>query len=190
MKDMLKFAFILMTVTLIASGALALVNSVTAPKIAKQKQKELKQGLVYVLPESADGVIIRKQVDDLVFYAGYAKKDTSELTGYAFSCYGDGYSSTIWTLAGVDTSGLINRIRILDQKETPGLGACCTEVKSGDMQPLWPKQFQDKEAESVAVTKDGGAIESITGATITSRAIANSIAAKSKSLFHLLEKQE
>ncbi|MBN2102548.1 RnfABCDGE type electron transport complex subunit G [bacterium] len=189
MKEILKYALILMTVTLIASGALALVNSLTAPKIEAQKQKELQQGLSNVLCNVDYGIIEKQQLNGHVYYTGYADKDTSQLSGYAFSAYGLGYSSTIWILVGIDTAGFITGINILDQKETPGLGARCTEIKSGEKNPWWVEQFRNKNAKTISVVKDGGTIESITGATITSRAITNAISEKSKILLQQLNNQ-
>jgi len=190
MKEIIKYALILMAVTLTASGALALVNHFTAPKIEAQKQKELSLGLAYVLPEAESGIIIEEKLNETVIYKGYANKDTTQLTGYAFSAYAQGYSSRIWTLVGVDTAGLINRINILDQKETPGLGARCTEIKSGDKNPWWQRQFQEKNAQTISVKNDGGTIESITGATITSRSITNAVSEQSRILFNNLNHQE
>ena len=77
---------------------------------------------------------------------------------------------------GIDTSYTIYAIKILSQQETPGLGSLCEQVRSGESNPWWQAQFTGKTAKGIAVDKDKGEIESITGATITSRAITNSIA--------------
>lgn len=182
MKELLKYAFILMMVTLTASGALSLVNQITTPKIEAQKQQELLNGLAYVLPEASEGVIISITQKEMQYFEGYSNKDTTHMIGIAFSSYAKGYSSTIWTLVGLDTVGNIVRINVLDQKETPGLGTRCMEIKPGETEPWWQFQFQGKKAAKMAVDKDGGKIVSITGATITSRAITNGIALQSKTL--------
>ena len=179
-----------MLVTFAASGALAIVNSFTAPKIAAQKQKEFSEGLLYVLPECENGVILHEQAGNDIYYLGYANNDTTDLTGYAFSCFDKGYSSTIWTLVGVDTAGLIKKIKVLDQKETPGLGTRCAEIKSGEDTPWWQRQFQGKKATEVSLDKDQGDIVSITGATITSRAITDGIARRSSAILNHVYAQE
>lgn len=189
-KEMLKYACILMVVTITASGSLALVNNVTTSKIDIQKQKELNLGLSYVLPGTSEGVIVPVQSGSDVYYIGYGKSDTTQLIGYAFSCYGQGYSSEIWTLVGMDSNGVILKINILDQKETPGLGTRCVELKPGESEPWWQIQFQGKKATSVALDKDDGEIVAITGATITSRAITDAIRERSKSIWIQLNSQE
>ncbi|MFC1569627.1 FMN-binding protein [bacterium] len=189
-KELIKYAFILMVVTLTASGTLALVHSITAEKIEFEKRKELRQGLSYVLPGSLNGVIITVESDNYIYYEGYANRDTTQLIEYAFSSFAKGYSSTIWTLVGLDTTGSISRIKILDQKETPGLGTRCTEIKSGENEAWWEVQFQGKDVRTVSVDKDDGNIISITGATITSRAITNSIAEQATTLLNHLKSQE
>ena len=66
---------------------------------------------------------------------------------------------------------------MLSQVETPGLGTKVEEVKYGEDDPWFTRQFLGKTANAVAVDKDGGDIQSITGATISSRALAKSVVA-------------
>lgn len=85
-----------------------------------------------------------------------------------------GYSGTIRLLAGIDVQeNRLSAVRPLFHQETPGLGDQIDPDKSD-----WLKQFDlpldtDK---TIAVKKDGGDFDSITGATITSRAVANVLA--------------
>ena len=93
--------------------------------------------------------------------------------------------TTVTTVTGVDTAFKLLGIKITSQQETPGLGAKCQEIRYGESEPWFQRQFfkeyQNQKgakalnALAVAVDKDGGKIHSITGATITGRAIANSI---------------
>jgi electron transport complex protein RnfG len=64
---------------------------------------------------------------------------------------------------------------VLSQQETPGLGTRCQEIRRGETEPWWQAQFKGKRISEVAVDKDNGIIQSITGATITSRAITDGI---------------
>lgn len=185
---MLKYALILMCVTLAASGALGFVNQLTQPKIAAQKQLELQKGLSAVLPGTADGIIVPDEENAV--YRGYANQDTSDFRGIAFSSFAKGYSSTIWTLVGLDSNGTVMKIRVLGQQETPGLGTKCMEIRSGESEPWWQAQFEGKFAPDLRVDKDGGEIVSITGATITSRAITNDIAARSGTIIEKLKMTE
>ena len=191
LKDIVKYGFILMFITLSASGALGLVNRITAPKIEAQKNKQLANGLSYVLPGTESGLILQTRADDNIsLYKGYANRDTTHLVGYAFSAYGKGYSSVIWTLVGMDTAGVILKIEVLSQQETPGLGTRCEEIKSGDREPWWQKQFQGKESRSLELGRPPDHIQAITGATVTSNAITKSIRLESIKIFDSIRKKD
>ena len=176
MKEIIKYAGVLGLVMLIAAGALAYVNGITKPRILAQQKKDLTAGLYAVLPGSESGVIIEHQPGDgLTYYAGFARQDTSELIGYALPVVSKGYSSNVRTLVGIDSVGQIIALKVLFQQETPGLGTRIEEVRSGQTQPWFITQFKGKSAQHVLVDKDGGDIQSITGATITSRAVTDGI---------------
>ena len=161
---------------LIAAGALAYVNGITKPRILAQQKKDLTAGLYAVLPGSESGVIVEHQSDDgLTYYAGFARPDTSNLIGYALPVVSKGYSSNVRTLVGIDSVGKIIALKVLFQQETPGLGTRIEEIRSGDTSPWFTTQFRGKNAQDVLVDKDGGDIQSITGATITSRAVTDGI---------------
>jgi electron transport complex protein RnfG len=95
--------------------------------------------------------------------------------GYAFKSEGNGYSSLIETMVGIDTTGKITHIKIISQKETPGLGTFSENSEPFTGKKWSTRQFEGKTYDQLKVDKDGGQIVSITGATITSRAITNSI---------------
>jgi len=189
MKDILKFSLVLGLVTGIAAYALAMVNQITKPRIAFQQQLALNEGLYAVLPGSDNGCIIQNQLDDQnIFYKGYLNQDTTGFIGYALPVESKGYSSTIRTLVGLDSSQKIIALKILFQQETPGLGTKCEEIRPGDSTPWFQDQFEGITATSVFLSKEGGSIQSITGATITSAAITNGVRASSSQLFNVLDK--
>ncbi|HSV91820.1 MAG TPA: FMN-binding protein, partial [Desulfobacterales bacterium] len=68
---------------------------------------------------------------------------------------------------GVDASGALTGVQVLEHTETPGLGAKITTA--------WIDQFKGKTRDEVALRKDGGAIDAIAAATISSRAVARAI---------------
>lgn len=181
MRDILRFGFILTLVAVVASGSLAWVNKITLPKRLEQARMELQKGLFSVLPGVNErGILPVEENGAVVYYEGYRDQNKTDLIGYAFLSPSRGYSSTIRTLVGVDSVGNIIAIRILSQEETPGLGTRCQEVRSGETEPWWQRQFAGLDALSVALDKDGGSIDTITGATITSRAITNGIREKTE----------
>lgn len=189
MKDIPRFTSILTVVALITAASLAWVDKITKPKIVSQHEKLLSKALATVLPGAFGKRIVPvKEKDAILYYKEYTQN--GQLMGYAFLAEGKGYSSTIRTLVGIDTSGVILNIKILSQQETPGLGSLCEEVKSGEQEPWWQQQFKNKNTVGLTVDKDKGKIESITGATITSRAVVNSIADRAAWLMQLLKKEE
>jgi electron transport complex protein RnfG len=87
-----------------------------------------------------------------------------EEIGYAFIATGTGYGGTIKTMVGMYKNSTISGVNIISQSETPGLGTQIAE-------PDFTNQFSGKRVEEVRLRRDGGVIDAITGATISSRAI-------------------
>lgn len=176
MKDIIKLGLTLLLVTAIAGAALSLVNNITKPRIEEQKRLVTERALISALPNADKRAIDPfPNADSVKYYIGYKDTSRQEFVGYAFVAKGAGYSSTIETMVGVDSTGSVIGIKIMQQVETPGLGTKIEEVKYGQNYAWFQQQFIDKLANSVAVDKDNGKITSVTGATISSRAVANSI---------------
>lgn len=99
-----------------------------------------------------------------------ARKD-DEIIGYAVNTYTDkGFSGRINIMAGFKADGTINNIAVLEHKETPGLG-----TKMAD--PPFRNQFNDRNPSQfvLKVKKDGGQVDAITAATISSRAFCDAV---------------
>ena len=81
-----------------------------------------------------------------------------------------GYNGLIELMVGFSPDGKIYKIDVLQQKETPGLGTKITEDK-------FKNQFdgQDPKSFVLKVTKDGGEVDAITAATISSRAFCEAV---------------
>ena len=106
--------------------------------------------------------------DSLEIYP--AKKD-NEIVGYAINTYSNkGFSGTISLMTGFKPDGTIINISVLYQKETPGLG---TKMK----EPEFKDQFTGKNPSefTLKVKKDGGQVDAITAATISSRAFCDAV---------------
>ncbi len=165
MKYYLRLGFVLLIITVVASGILAYINSITKPIIDENNRIAKEEARLHVLPEavSFDSIFIYNEEN---VYRG--KNDAGEVVGYTFVASQYGYSSDVKTMVGVLPDFKINRISIIDQKETPGLGANCEK-------PEFLQSFDNLSEQDLLVDKDGGKLVSITGATITTRAIAYSI---------------
>jgi electron transport complex protein RnfG len=175
MKFIFKLAAILGTTCIIAAFSLGGVFEITKARIAAERAKVLEEALSLVLPD-AKKIVPTNDASGKKYYRGYATEDTTQAPiGYSIIAYGKGYSSTIQILTGVDLTGTIVGIKVLFQQETPGLGTKSQEVLYDESDPWFQRQYLKKSGLSIAVDKDGGTIKSITGATITSRAITNAI---------------
>jgi electron transport complex protein RnfG len=101
----------------------------------------------------------------------YPAKNGDEIVGYAVNTYTKkGFSGNISLMAGFNPDGTIINIAVLEQKETPGLGTKMTE-------PGFKDQFNGKNPADFAlkVKKDGGSVDAITAATISSRAFCDAV---------------
>ncbi|MDX9745491.1 MAG: FMN-binding protein [Syntrophales bacterium] len=175
MLNITKLGFILGIFCVSAAFALSAVYESTKGKIAYEKEKVMQEALRSVLPE-AKNIVLTTSPDGKEYYCGFAGDDTDvPPVGYAIVAAGKGYSSTIQTLVGLAPDGVIKGMNIMYQQETPGLGTKAVEIKYGEKDPWFQRQFIGSFGDTVAVDKDGGKIQCITGSTITSRAIASSI---------------
>ena len=159
---MLKFTGVLAGVCVVAAIVLGLTYNITRPLIREQAAKEQRQALEKVIP-GAD-TYEKKLYSKGEYFE--CRKD-KRIIGYAIFAAGTGYSGDISMLLGIDSKGNILGVEILSQSETPGLGARCIEVKRGYDEPWFLEQFRGKNAPFLKL-KD---IETITGSTITSKAI-------------------
>lgn len=180
-----KYAATLAIICLAASGLLSAVFNLTQPKILYQKAQEELSGLKEVCPRAADFEPV-KDGEDVVYYK--ALDGGKNIIGYAFKAVKKGYSSDIVTMAGMDRDGVISRIKILSQNETPGLGTRITEVIQKETfwdvvlkksklgappRPWFQSQFDGKKSEDLK-----GSVHVITGATVSSRAVIDSVQEK------------
>jgi len=169
MKFFLKLGLILLVFCIIATALLAYVNSITKPKIDALKIKEAEEARNKLIPGAAfeSRTISIPDADSIVYYVATDEK-TKELKGYTFTAAKAGYSSTVKTMAAASPDFKLIDIQVIEQAETPGLGANCVK-------PEFAAKFRDKTPAELKVDKDGGKIASMTGATITTRAVTNSL---------------
>ncbi len=161
-----------LTVTCILIALLlAVTNAVTAPKIAElqvQTQAESRQA---VLPDAGTFSEEKTVALDGTEYAYCEGLDAQgNCVGYVFTTSAKGYGGDVVVMSGVDLDGTVTGIQTLELNETAGLG-----MKAGEESFLG--QFTGKSA-GIGVAKNSpGAndIQALTGATITSRAVTDSV---------------
>ncbi len=88
----------------------------------------------------------------------------------------DGYSGAIEFIVGVNRDGSIAGVRVLQHRETPGLGDAVDHRKSDWLEGFRGRSLQNPELAGWEVRKDGGEFDQFTGATITPRAVVRATA--------------
>lgn len=151
------------------SAALGYVYSLTKGPIENAEKQKVNNAIKLVVPEfdNDPGSEVYK-VEDLDFFP--AKKN-GQLVALAIKSYSNnGFSGYISVMVGIKPDGSICGTSVMEQKETPGLG---TKLK----EPKFRDQFNDKNPEqfNIKVKKDGGDVDAITAATISSRAFCDAI---------------
>lgn len=151
--------------SLVVGAALAGVNILTEKPIAEAQAQARRAAIAAVLPPFDNNPYDNSfEQDGLTLFP--AVKDGRNV-GMAVETFSEnGFSGRFTILAGFDSEGRITGYRVLEHAETPGLGARMGEWFS-----------EEGSTHSVighrrpfAVTGDGGDIDAITGATISSRA--------------------
>lgn len=172
MKGTLRLVLVLTSVCLVASFSLALVNQVTAPRIAQQKKEAKLSAIRKVLPQFDNDPIEDKKELVETFYLG---KKKGKIVGVAVEAKGEGYGADISVIVGIDLKGEVTGVEILEHLETPGLGAR-VELSEFMDQFLGKSLANSKLVDgSLAVGKDGGDIDALTGATISSCGVTQAV---------------
>ncbi len=155
----------LTAICLVCSALLAVVYAVTKEPIDAAAQKKTADAISLVLPAFTDAPEEAVVTLDGTSYTYYTATTDSEPVGYAIISSSSGFGGTLQVMVGVTVDGVIYNTSVLSQSETPGLGAKCVD-------PAFSGQFQnfDPRANTLSVKKDGGDVDAITAATITSRA--------------------
>jgi len=167
MKYIIQLGLILLIFCAVASGILAYVNSKTSPVIAARKLLEEEQTRKELLPLAKSFEQVKAAAGtNFVYYV--ASNETGQVIGYALIAAKNGYSSLVKSMVALDSEYRIINMKVIDQNETPGLGTNCA------IESFW-KLFRNLGYDDLLVDKDGGKIKSLTGATITTRAVTNSI---------------
>ena len=150
----------LLTLVVLASVVLlSLTNDFTKDRIAAQMDQEVLNLLRGIFPEMSR-YTLREDI-----YTVYRDDAT---IGYAFLATGKGYGGDISILVGLQDENTVKGIKILSQSETPGLGSRITESSFTD-------RFAGLALSDVALTRDGGRVDAITGSTVSSGAVVDAV---------------
>jgi electron transport complex protein RnfG len=149
----------LVIIVFVAVSLLMVISDFTMEKIIAERNAEIIAQLETIFSE----------IDDYEYKDEYYEVYSGGgVAGYAFIAKGKGYGGEIEILVGVDTEFEIEKVIILSNTETPGLGTRIAE-------DFFTDQFTGLGINDIRLSKDGGKIDAITGATISSTAVTDAV---------------
>jgi Na+-translocating ferredoxin:NAD+ oxidoreductase subunit G len=179
MGEMIKMVVVLTVLSVISGGALAFIQDTTTEKIEYNKLQFIKGPAIKAILSgtSNDPIVDRfkiKQGDtERSFFVG---KYDGAPKAVAFESSGKGFGGDVGIVVGVDLeTDKILGVGVTTHSETPGVGS------RAKTDPTFVSQFKDQLLkDSFKVTADGGQVNAISGATITSRAVSSALSDASK----------
>ena len=168
-----RMIVVLTCVGLVSGAILSSVGILTKDRIALNRQKEIEAAILQVLPGTAASAIVYEE-EGLTIYEG--TDAAGDPSGYAVLTKGTGFQDIITLMVGLDPDmNMIRRLSVLEQKETPGLGAKITS------QETFLQFWEDKDSSSPLSLKKPAVgsreelaqneVNTITGATISSQKV-------------------
>jgi electron transport complex protein RnfG len=174
-SNLINMVVALLVITAVSGGLLGLVYGMTKDTIAEVDQKKNEAAIQAVLPlegeitYKADTLKYDYEGTTLTFPCNLAYDTNGNFQGAAVKTSEGGFGGKIDMMVGFLADGTIKGTSVLSHAETPGLGA--------NMTGKFKDQFVDKNPASykLTVSKDGGDVDAITAATITSRAFTKAV---------------
>ena len=173
-KDTLINMFVaLFVICIVSGGVLGVVYNATKDPIAAAETAKKTEAIKNVLPEFNElkETMVMSALEDteIPFYLAY-DADNNFIGAAVETFTNKGFSGNISLMVGILADGTLKNISVLQHAETPGLGSKMTE-------PTFKDQFNGKKADSfnIKVKKDGGDVDAITAATISSRAFCDAV---------------
>ena len=157
-STLVNMVAVLFTITLVASAGVGYVNMITVGPIAEAKAAATQSALRAVLPP----------------FAVHTARSGEAVVGYAVETASkNGFSGMIRMVVGFDATGRVLNVNVLEQNETPGLGTKMADEGN----PLFASfEGRNPGEMKLAVKKDGGDVDALTAATISSRAYVDAMA--------------
>lgn len=178
MNETIKLGLVLLIITAVAGGVLALSNSFTAPIIAEFEKQEALGALMEIFPDAEDV----NEIDEALLEEIKANNKFvievneiltgGEVVGYSLKTISGGYGGDIATITGIYLDGNLAGIKVVNNSETPGLG---TKIEGED----FTNSFIDKSAENPLVPVGAPSAENevqlLSGATISTNGVLSGV---------------
>ena len=172
-STLVNMVAVLFTITLVASAGVGYVNMITVGPIAEAKAAATQSALRAVLPPFDRTETTELTLDELPV-AVHTARSGEAVVGYAVETASkNGFSGMIRMVVGFDATGRVLNVNVLEQNETPGLGTKMADEGN----PLFASfEGRNPGEMKLAVKKDGGDVDALTAATISSRAYVDAMA--------------
>jgi len=166
-KYFAKLTLVLFVITVVVAALLGAVNAVTENKIIEANKAKTVNALKVVMPTASSFEEIGYKGKDTLVTELYVAKSGNTSSGYVVKVSPSGYGGEISMVVGVSTTGKITGVSIISMSETSGLGTNASKDS-------FLNQYTGV-SDTQSVKKDGGKIDALTGATITSRAVTKGV---------------
>ena len=185
LRSVLRSGLILATFAVVGVSLVALSFEATEERIAANRRAALLRSLhSLVKPEEHDNdmfsdvVLVRSPLwlgteGTVAVYR--ARKDNEPVAAVLTPVAPDGYNGTIRLLVGIRHDGTLAGVRVIEHRETPGLGDGIEERRSDWIHSFDGRSLDDPVADGWRVKRDGGVFDQFTGATITPRAVVKAV---------------
>lgn len=166
MKETIKLGLILLVISVVSAGVLAVSNNLTKDQIAAQAMAGSIAALDEIFGEGKEFKYSEKQ--DAIIESNPAVVEVFEayegesLVGYAIKSITKGFAGDVMILTGFSTDSQVLGMRVLEHGETKGLGSRAAD-------PEYTSLYVGKDANSEVV------VDSISGATVTSKAVLSGV---------------
>ena len=176
-STLLNMTAVLFGITLVASAGVGFVNMITVEPIAAAKEAATLAALNEVLPAFDATTTEELTIDDMPITV-YTATAGGSVSGYAVqSMTKQGFGGVVRLMVGFTPEGEVVNVNVLEQTETPGLGTKMADEGNVLLGSVKGQKLEEKKLVDgrLAVKKDGGDVDALTAATISSRAYVDAI---------------
>ena len=176
-STLINMVAVLFGITLVASAGVGAVYMITKDPIAQADAQAKVDALTKVLPPFETTTSAVQTIDDMPITVYTATKE-GVVAGYAVETMSkDGFGGAISLMVGFTPEGEVVNVSVLKQAETPGLGTKMADEGNSLLASIQGQRLEEKKLVDgrLAVKKDGGDVDALTAATISSRAYVNAV---------------
>ena len=171
MKQILRLVLTLFIICAVVAAALAGVNSITRDKIASIAEEKNQTAMQEVLPDGKNLQNVEFTDESGIVKEVYAPDGDASSGQFAVKVTPNGFGGEMVLMVGIE-DGKVSGVSVVSHAETPSLGA--TAAAKNSKGSAFRQQFVGMSGE-LSVNKDGGQVDAITSATITSRAVTSGV---------------